>query len=484
MIMKQEKIEKPLHETFLQIVTEFGENVLNENRILGLLSDLGAHEFSQYKFVVKCILEKNIGNQILNMKDLDDSDRRLRIANLQQIIVEEYSLQEEKVKYIIDCYLFSLGFIESVNAEDRYLLENVESNDTESASSKMPFKPDPFIFEELLTLFRKHSKITAGNGRVSKRKEISSLKINVTTFTQAVETKYGVTLDTPSFSSFMTVENLLDYIIEKHELKSVEHQTEFTTSIEQEYSVDKSTPQVPVSYIKIENPSLVNLPVFSEILDIIKAIGTFNINEYTKVDDYGCYNWYEKLPEKIQLFYGVRPELPPKERFEYVGDLIKYIIHKYEIREKKELEPLPLWGKIIYVFPAPILISILGKLWLEGKAKYDQIMLGLENTNFFQWGKKMDIRDAADREVIWIYILASVFCVGLSMYYKNFLKDDIDFENSIAGYLVKFVLMMLLVSVLMQWWPCLVVAILEIVLRYYKLEKTGGHCIRTFMNKR
>ena len=484
MIMKQEKIGKPLHETFLQIVTEFGEKILNENRLLGLLSDLGGHEFSQYKFVVKCLLEKNLGNQILNMKDLDDSDRMLRIANLQQLIVEEYSLQEEKVKYIIDCYLFSLGLIESVNAEDRDMLENVESNDTESASGKMSFKPDPFIFEELLTLFRKHSKITAGNGIVSKRKEISDLKINVTTFTQAVEAKYGVTLDTPSFSSFLTVENLIDYIIEKHELKSVEYQTELTTDRGQENSWDKKTLQNPVSYIKIEDSSLTSLPVFAEILDIIRTIGYFDINEYTEASEYSCYNWYEKLPEKIQLFYGVRPELPSKERFEYIGDLIKYIIHRYEIREKKKLEPLPLWGKIIYVFPAPILISILGKLWLEGKAKYDQIMLGLENTNWLQWGKKMDIRDAADSEVAWIYILASVFCVGLSMYYKNFLKDDIDFENSIAGYLVKFVLMMLLVSVLMQWWPCLVVAILEIVLRYYKLNKTGGHCIRTFMNKR
>ena len=484
MRIEQGNINIPLHQVFLQIVTDFGEDVVTDNRLIALLSDLGGSEFNQYKFIVRCSIDKGIGTQILEMKNLDEADRMLKIGNLKQSLIDEYSLQVDKVNYIFDCYLYALGIINDIEQIDNSTVKNTESNTEEETA--IPFKPDSFIFDELLTLFRKHSTIARGNGRVSKRKEISNLKVNILTFTQAVETKYNVQLNLPSLSSFLMVEDFLDYIINTCKLKSVENNTLQiidNTSVSQQID-EASKVKNRGSYIKIDDPSLTNLPIFAEILNIIRAIACFDINEYTGTCDYCWYNWYENLPEKIQLHYGVRPELPPKERFEYVGDLIKYIVQKYEIREKKKLEPLPLWGKIIYVFPAPILISILGKLWLEGKAKYDQIMLGLENTKWHEWGKKGDIKDAAASEVAWVYILALVFWVGVSLYYKYFLKDEIDFENSIAGYLVKFSLMMLLVSVLMQWWPCLVVAILEIVIRYYKLNKTGGYCIRTFMNKR
>lgn len=447
MIMKQEKIEKPLHETFLQIVIEFGENILNESRLLGLLSDLGGREFNQYKFVVKCLLEKNIGNQILDMKDLDDSDRMLRIANLQQTIVEEYSLQEEKVKYIIDCYLYSLGFIERVNAEDGDMLENVESNDTESSSNKKPFKPDPFIFEELLTLFRKHSKIAAGNGRVSKRKEMSSLKINVTTFTQAVETKYGVTLDTPSFSSFLTVENLLDYIIEKYELKSVEHQTELTTDREQKSSWDRKTPQTPVSYIKIEDSSLTSLPVFAEILDIIRAIGYFDINEYTEASEYSWYNWYEKLPEKIQLHYGVRPELPPKERFETVGDLIKYIIHKYEIRNKvkphlllrNNISKKFSWNDDIPYIVSAVITLLFGFHYIHMLAEYSSVS-GFWNS---------------------IGSSFTLICYFIGVPILIAVVYSIVFSDIYFGLLIRLYIYALILSIIPQWWLVLIAGIVE-----------------------
>ena len=249
----------------------------------------------------------------------------------------------------------------------------------------------------------------------------------------------------------------------------------------------KETP--PPSYIKIEDATLSQLPVYEDLLILIRKVlhAKEDVKSSTKIakvqENYGRINsnWYKDITTEVQIFYGVTPQLPQKARFEIVGDLIKYIIKEYDLKEKRTL---PWWGKIVYIFPSSILMPILGKIWLEGKAKYNQIMLGLENTKWHEWGKKGDIRDAADGEVTWIYFLALVICVGVSLYYKYFLKDEINLENSIVGYFLKFALMMWLVSIFMQWWPCLVVAILEIVIRYYKFNKTDGRSIRLLVDKK
>ena len=338
MKLEQKHTNIQLHQILRQILTDFGEDIVTDNRLIALLSDLGGSEFNQYKFIVRCSIDKGVGTQILEMKNLDEADRMLKIGNLKQSFIDEYSLQEDKVNYIFDCYLYALGIINDIEQIDNSTVQNTENNTEEETA--IPFKPDPFIFDELLTLFRKHSTIARGNGRVSKRKEISNLKVNILTFTQAVETKYNVQLNLPSLSSFLMVEDFLDYIINTYQLKSVENSTpQITDNTSVSQQIDEASKvKNRGSYIKIDDPSLTNLPIFAEILNIIRAIACFDINEYTETDDYSWYNWYEKLPEKIQLHYGVRPELPPKERFEYVGDLIKYIIQKNELNNTPKIK--------------------------------------------------------------------------------------------------------------------------------------------------
>ena len=380
MRVEQEKTNIPLHQVFLQIVTDFGEDVLKGNRLIALLSDLGGSEFNQYKFIVRCSIEKGIGNQILEMKDLDEADRMLKIGNLKQSLIDEYSLQEDKVNYIFNCYLYALGVIKDIEQIDNSAVQNTDNT------------PISQQFDEANKL--------KNNG----------------------------------------------------------------------------------SYIKINDPSLTNLPIFAEILNIIRAIGHFDINEYTRIYEYGMFDWYEKLPEEIQQHYGVRPELPPKERFEYVGDLIKYIIQKNELSTKEKLS-LPSWGKFAYILPAPFLISLIGKVWLNGKIKYDQIMLTMNDTKWREFRKKAEIRNAADDEITWIYILVFFSCIAIGLYYRKLIEDNYHFENGILGYFLKFAIMMILVSVTMQWWPAIVIATIELIVRYSRFNKTDGECFRKFVNK-
>ena len=362
---EQRNTNMPMHQVFLQILTDFGEDIVTDNRLIALLSDLGGSEFNQYKFIVRCSIDKGIGTQILEMKNLDEADRMLKIGNLKQSLIDEYSLQEDKVNYIFDCYLYALGIINDIEQINNSTVQNTESNTEEETA--IPFKPDPFIFDELLTLFRKHSTIARGNGRVSKRKEISNLKVNILTFTQAVETKYNVKLNLPSLSSFLMVEDFLDYIINTYQMKSVENSTpQITDNTSVSQQIDEASKvKNRGSYIKIDDPSLTNLPIFAEILNIIRAIACFDINEYTGTCDYCWYNWYEKLPEKIQLHYGVRPELPPKERFEYVGDLIKYIIQKNELNNTLKIKSVKVSAdKYIPIAASAIATLIFGFIYL------------------------------------------------------------------------------------------------------------------------
>lgn len=440
MRIEQGNTNIPLHQVFLQIVTDFGEDVVTDNRLIALLSDLGGSEFNQYKFIVRCSIEKGIGNQILEMKNLDEADRMLKIGNLKQSLIDEYSLQVDKVNYIFDCYLYALGIINDIDQIDNSTVQNTESNTEEETA--IPFKPDPFIFDELLTLFRKHSTIARGNGRVSKRKEISNLKVNILTFTQAVETKYNVQLNLPSLSSFLMVEDFLDYIINTCKLKSVENNTlQIIDNTPVSQQIDEASKvKNRGSYIKIDDPSLTNLPIFAEILNIIRAIACFDINEYTGTCDYCWYNWYENLPEKIQLHYGVRPELPPKERFETVGDLIKYIIHKYEIRNKVKShirlkndlsKKFSLNEDIPYIVSAVVTL-LFGFHYLHMCSSVSGIGGGLTLICYF----------------IGVPILIAVVY-------------SIIFRDIFFGLLIRLYIYALVISIIPQWWLVLIAGIVE-----------------------
>ena len=445
MRLEKNNTNTQLHQIFRQIITDFGEDVVKDNRQIALLSDLGGGEFNQYKFIVRCSVEKGVGTQILGMKNLDEADRMLKIGNLKQSLIDEYSLQEDKVNYIFNCYSYALGLINNIEEIDNCAVQNAESNTEEETA--IPFKPDPFIFDELLTLFRKHSTIARGNGRVSKRKEISNLKVNILTFTQAVETKYNVKLNLPSLSSFLMVEDFLDYIINTYQLKSVENSTpQITDNTPVSQQIDEACKvKNKGPYIKINDPSLTNLPIFTEILNIIRAIGSFDINEYTQI--YGYSNWYEKLPEKIQLHYGVRPELPPKERFEYVGDLIKYIIQKNELNNTQKIKSV----KVSADNYIPIAASAIATLI------FSFIYLYLISENTYSTGFWDGLNSGFN--LILYFFGAPILTAAITWWaYDSFWPNrDLGF----FGYLLRLYGYTILLSFIPQWWLVLLVGGIE-----------------------
>ena len=110
-------------------------------------------------------------------------------------------------------------------------------------------------------------------------------------------------------------------------------------------------------------------------------------------------------------------------------------------------------------------------------------MLAMNDTKWRQFQKRGEIRDAANDEVTWIYFLVFFLCVAIGLYYHKLIEDDYHFENSLLGYFLKFAVMMIFVSITMQWWPAIVIAIIELIIRYSRFNKTDGECIRKFANK-
>lgn len=119
--MKTDNVPLTLHELLLRIVDEFGEEILTENRLCSIISDLAFEEVAKYQSVVVCAVNDHIGHKLLALRELDDVDFSLKVNILKQAFQEENFLQHNIANYIIDSYIFALGWvdaIESVSIED------------------------------------------------------------------------------------------------------------------------------------------------------------------------------------------------------------------------------------------------------------------------------------------------------------------------------------------------------------------------------
>lgn len=112
--MKQNNTPQTLHELLLLVVEEFGETVLTENRLKGLLSDLGCGVVDKYRHVIVRSVNDHLGQKILLLRELDDADFSLKLNNIRQTFQEDNFFRYDIVNYIVDSYLFALGWIDTL----------------------------------------------------------------------------------------------------------------------------------------------------------------------------------------------------------------------------------------------------------------------------------------------------------------------------------------------------------------------------------
>lgn len=113
--MKQNESPMLFHQLLAEIVQEFGEEVLTETRLRGIISDMGAGSgIVRFRTVIDRSISNHIGQKMLLMRDLDDADFSLRVNTLKQTFQEENFFRHGIADYIIDSYLFALGWIDDL----------------------------------------------------------------------------------------------------------------------------------------------------------------------------------------------------------------------------------------------------------------------------------------------------------------------------------------------------------------------------------
>ncbi len=109
---------KTLHGLFHQITVDFGEEVLTEGRLKGLLSDYGGMRVNKFQHIITRSITYQVGQKLLTIRELDDADYALKLNNLRQAFQEENFFRHDIANYIVDCYLFAFGWIDAVREFD------------------------------------------------------------------------------------------------------------------------------------------------------------------------------------------------------------------------------------------------------------------------------------------------------------------------------------------------------------------------------
>lgn len=117
--MRQDNPALTFHELLLQIVQEFGESILTESRLRGILSDLGrGSDIWKYQNVIARAVNDQVGSKILLLRELDDADFSLRLNTLKQTFQEENFFRFGIADYIINSYVYALGWIDKLDQYD------------------------------------------------------------------------------------------------------------------------------------------------------------------------------------------------------------------------------------------------------------------------------------------------------------------------------------------------------------------------------
>ena len=72
--MKTSDPPQPLHELFRRITSDFGENILTESRLKGILNDYGGAAISRYRHVIARSISYQMGLRLINIRELVNSD--------------------------------------------------------------------------------------------------------------------------------------------------------------------------------------------------------------------------------------------------------------------------------------------------------------------------------------------------------------------------------------------------------------------------
>lgn len=105
-----------LYTAMHELVEQFGQDVVGETRLRGLISDYLPGDAVSNR-IIQCAVNSNLGAQLLELQGLDDDIYSLRLANIKQAFQERNFLRHGVADYIVDCFLYSLEWTDDMPEE-------------------------------------------------------------------------------------------------------------------------------------------------------------------------------------------------------------------------------------------------------------------------------------------------------------------------------------------------------------------------------
>lgn len=94
------------------IVGEFGEDIVGEPRLRAIVGDYMPGNRAMQLLLSRAVND-NVGRKLLEIRSLDDQEFELRLASMRQTFQEDNLLRFGVAEYIIDCFMYSLGWTDS-----------------------------------------------------------------------------------------------------------------------------------------------------------------------------------------------------------------------------------------------------------------------------------------------------------------------------------------------------------------------------------
>ena len=104
------------HEILLKIVQQYDRKKLGDILLKGMLSDLMPHVEKKYQRIFKQAMDDKLGAKLLELDDENDSIRIVKINTLKDSFKNNNGF-DKTADYVVDCFLYAMGWIETVNKE-------------------------------------------------------------------------------------------------------------------------------------------------------------------------------------------------------------------------------------------------------------------------------------------------------------------------------------------------------------------------------
>lgn len=136
------------NEALRQIVDEFGESILTENRLKNILSDILTGNDRIIKIIEQAIKDK-VGVRLLALQKMDAADRAIQLSNIRQSFQEDNFFQFEVSNYVIDCFMYALGWIDHVKEYKEPSIQKSPANTQLNQDAKPEIKQAPKLTPQI-----------------------------------------------------------------------------------------------------------------------------------------------------------------------------------------------------------------------------------------------------------------------------------------------------------------------------------------------